>query len=266
MSPALAVRSLFFIFAFYTWSAGLSAVALPALASRKATAKVCSLWARVALGLLRHIVGLTYELRGRDHLADGPVIYAFKHQSAWDTLALWVLLSDPAVVLKDSLARIPVFGWYVRRCGALVVDRSAGAKSLRSMVSGARVARNEGRPIAIFPEGTRTAPGERAAYHPGVAALYSQLELPLIPVALNSGLYWPRRSWLLHPGQIVVEILAPIQPGMARRRALMELEKRIEGGTAVLLREGEDSILRANHPNRTILRTGGTKVASRKRR
>lgn len=137
---------------------------------------------------------------------------------------------------------------------------------MRSMISGARVARNEGRPIAIFPEGTRTAPGERVHYHPGVAALYSQLELPLIPVALNSGLYWPRRSWRVHPGQIVVEILAPIPPGMARRGALTELQERIESSTAALLREGEESMLHDNGPNRAVPGVGGEQPVPRNRR
>jgi 1-acyl-sn-glycerol-3-phosphate acyltransferase len=162
-----------------------------------------------------------------------------KHQSAWETIALWVLLKNPAIVLKQSLARIPVFGWYMQRGGAIIIDREAGPKALRPMLAAARSAIADGRPIAIFPEGTRTPLAARRSYHPGVAALYMQLDLPVVPVALNSGLFWGRRSLLKQSGTILIEFLAPIEPGLNRRHFMAELERRIEGATAMLIVESK---------------------------
>ncbi|MDF2119256.1 lysophospholipid acyltransferase family protein [Roseiarcaceae bacterium H3SJ34-1] len=232
------LRSVLFDFTFYLWTALLSLLALPALfVSQRAAASVSKVWAIVSLLLLRLIVGLSYEVRGRENLPEGAVIVALKHQSAWETIALWVLFKNPAIVMKQSLARIPVFGWYMKRGQAIIIDRDAGPKALRSMVAAARSAVAEGRPIAIFPEGTRTPAGARQPYQPGVAALYMQLGLPIVPVALNSGLFWGRRSFLKRSGRILVEFLPSIEPGLDRRRVMTELERRIEDATAMLISE-----------------------------
>lgn len=233
------VRSALFNLVFYLWTMLISIVALPLLVSRSATIWISGVWAIVSLFLLRLIVGLSYEVRGLNNLPKGTAIVAFKHQSAWDAIALWVLLDEPAIVLKRSLAQIPVFGWYMRRGKAIIIDREAGAKALRPMVAAARSAAAAGRPIAIFPEGTRALVGALASYQPGVAALYMQLGLPLVPVALNSGLFWSRRSFLKHPGRIVVQFLPAIEPGLDRRHVLFELERRIEQATALLVAEGK---------------------------
>lgn len=213
----------------------------------------------MSLLLLRLIVGLSYEVRGWNNLPKGAIVVALKHQSAWDTLALWVLLENPAIVLKRSLTRIPVFGWYMKRGKAIVIDRKAGAKALRPMVAAARSAVAEGRPIAIIPEGTRTPIGAHQSYHPGVAALYTQLGLGLVPVALNSGLFWGRRSFVKRPGRIIVEFLPAIGPGLDRRHVMAELESRIEIATANLVAESRSAEVvqhakpvetAGNYPNR----------------
>lgn len=232
------IRSVVFDIAFYLWTIVLSVLAIPALlVSQRATIWISALWAVVSLLLLRLIVGLSYEVRGRSNLPEGVAIVALKHQSAWETIALWVLLENPAIVLKQSLARIPVFGWYMRRGQAIVIDRNAGSKALRPMVVAARSAVAQGRPIAIFPEGTRTPVGVHRPYQPGVAALYMQLGLPVVPVALNSGLFWGRGSVLKRSGRILVEFLPPIEPGLDRRHVMAELERRIEDATAMLIAE-----------------------------
>jgi len=151
------------------------------------------------------------------------------------------VLGDPAVVLKRELLLLPFYGWYAARAGSIAIDRRAGAGALRGMVAAARPIAAEGRPIVIFPEGTRTAPGERLPYQPGVAALYRALALPLVPAAVNSGLFWGRRSFVKRPGRIVLEFLEPLPPGWSRRRLMSELEKRIETATAALMREGEEA-------------------------
>lgn len=234
------IRSFVFNTAFCFWTIFVCVFSLPALlVSQRATIWISELWAIVSLWLLRLIVGLSYEVRAWDNLPRGAAIVALKHQSAWDAIALWVLLEKPVIVVKQSVARIPLFGWYVRRGKAIVVDRNAGAKTLKSMVAAAQPAVAEGRPIAIFPEGTRTRVGAREPYHPGVAALYMQLGLPLVPVALNSGLFWGHRSLLQRPGRVLVEFLPPIEPGLGRRQVMAELERRIEQATALLVGESQ---------------------------
>jgi 1-acyl-sn-glycerol-3-phosphate acyltransferase len=191
----------------------------------------------VSLLLLRLIVGLSYEVRGQHNYPQSPAIVALKHQSAWDTIAVWVILENPAIVLKQSLARIPVFGWYVKKGKAIVINRDAGSRAIRPMICKARLAAGEGRPIVIFPEGTRTSSGFRQPYQPGVAALYMQLGLPVVPAALNSGHFWGRHSLIIRPGRILVEFLTPIGPGLDRRVVLAKLESCIELATARLVTE-----------------------------
>ncbi len=234
----IAVRSFLFHFTFCLWTTLICIISLPTLLiSQRAVSRVSHVWAVVLLLLLRLIVGLSYEVRGRHNYPQSSTIVALKHQSAWDTIAIWVLLENPAIVVKQSLARIPVFGWYVRKGKAIVIDREAGARALRPMIAEARLAAGEGRSIVIFPEGTRTPVGVRQPYQPGVAALYMQLGLPIVPAALNSGLFWGRHSFLIRPGCILVEFLPPIGPGFDRRVVLSELEGCIEQATARLVAE-----------------------------
>jgi 1-acyl-sn-glycerol-3-phosphate acyltransferase len=233
------VRALLFNLAFYLWTAVIGLCALPLLlAPRRVVMRFGTMWSAVTLRLLGWIVGLTHEVRGRENLPDGACIIAMKHQSAWDTLAMPVIFGDVATVIKRELLFLPLYGWYASRAGSIAVDRSGGAAALKRMLASAKRTVEAGRPIAIFPEGTRTAVGERRPYHPGVAAFYSQLDLPLVPVAVNSGLFWGRRSFLKKPGRIVVEILKPIPPGLPRRAMMEELENRIEAATARLVAEG----------------------------
>jgi 1-acyl-sn-glycerol-3-phosphate acyltransferase len=232
-------RALAFNFAFFAWTAILGIIGLPLLlAPRLVTMRFGRFWASSVLGLLEAIVRLDHEFRGLNNLPRGACIIAMKHQSAWDTLILPVVLGDPAPVLKRELLLLPIYGWFTARTKPIAIDRKAGAAALRRMVMAARSIAASGRPIVIFPEGTRVAPGERRPYQPGVAALYQALELPLIPAAVNSGLFWGRRSFVKRPGRIVLEFLDPIPPGWPRDRLMAELEQRIETATAALLREG----------------------------
>jgi 1-acyl-sn-glycerol-3-phosphate acyltransferase len=232
-------RALAFNFAFFAWTAFIGTIALPVLlTTRPLTMRFGRFWASGVLALLKTIVGLGHEIRGLDRIPRSGCIIAMKHQSAWDTLIVPVVLDDPAIVLKHELLLVPFFGWYAARAGSIAIDRKARAGALRRMLAKARPVAAAGRPIVIFPEGTRVASGERRSYHPGVAALYQALALPLVPAAVNSGLYWGRRSFLKHPGRIVLEFLDPIPPGWPRDRLMAELEQRIETATAALLREG----------------------------
>lgn len=230
------LRSLLFQVAFYLWTAILGVLYLPLLLAPGDWMMRCgSFWSAGTLKLLAWTAGLTYEVRGREHLPDGPALIAMKHQSAWETFAVPVIFRRPAMVIKRELGWIPAYGWYALKAGMIPVDRSAGASALKKMVAAAERSLAQGRPIVIFPEGTRTAVGERRPYQPGVAALYRQLGVPLVPVAVNSGLFWTRRSLLRRPGHIVVDILPAIPPGRDRRSVMAELETSIEAATARLV-------------------------------
>jgi 1-acyl-sn-glycerol-3-phosphate acyltransferase len=232
------VRSILFNLAFYAWTGLLGIGALPmVLAPRATVMRFGRWWSLTVLELARAIAGIDYELRGREHLPREPAIIAMKHQSAWDTLGVPALFGDVAIVLKRELLWIPFYGWYARKAGMIPIDRGAGATALKSMVRRAREIVAERRPIVIFPEGTRTAVGVKRAYHPGIAALYTQLGLPVVPVAVNSGLFWPRRRFLKRPGRIVVEALPPLPPGLDRKAFLAELQSRIETATERLVAE-----------------------------
>jgi 1-acyl-sn-glycerol-3-phosphate acyltransferase len=233
-------RALAFNVAVFAWTAIAGAIGLPFLLTRRtATMKFGRFWARSVLVLLRLIVRLDHQIRGLDRIPPGGCIIAMKHQSAWDALILPVVLGDPACVVKRELLLLPFYGWYAARAGSIAIDRKAGAGALRHMVAAARPIAAQGRPIVIFPEGTRVAPGARLPYQRGAAALYQALALPLVPAAVNSGLFWGRRSFIKRPGRIILEFLEPIPPGWPRRQVMAELEQRIETATAALLREAE---------------------------
>lgn len=198
-----------------------------AMAGLKAHAVTC-VW------LLEKICGTKMEVRGRDKLPAPPYLVVAKHQSAWDTFALIPLFRDPAIVLKDELKWIPFYGWFCVKFRHILVKRDKAASALRQMVRDARDRARQGREIVIFPEGTRTAPGAEPDYKPGYLALYDGLDLPCVPLALNSGLYWPRRSLERRPGTIIVEFLDPIPPGLPRKTFKARIEREIEEATARL--------------------------------
>ena len=194
-------RCALFNLAFFAWTALITLTLWPTiLVSRGAMRWSARLWARGVMALLARLVGLRHQVRGSGHLPAGPVVLAAKHQSAWDTVIFYLLFDGPVYVLKKELLAIPIAGWYLRRVGMVAVDRRGGASALKAMIAGVEAALADGRAVVIFPEGTRTAPGERRPYHPGVAALYTRLAAPVVPVALNSGLFWPRRRILEEAG------------------------------------------------------------------
>lgn len=189
--------------------------------------------------LERNILGLTYVVTGQENIPQGCYIFASKHQSIWETYKLHLLMKNPAVIMKKELMQIPFWGRIARKVDAIGVDRGAGGAALRSLIAGGKVAKAAARPIVIFPQGTRLPPEEYRPYKYGVAALYNALDVPLIPVALNSGLYWPRNSFLKRPGVIKVEILPPIMPGLKSAAALEALEAVLEPATKRLVEEAK---------------------------
>jgi len=252
------IRSLLFNVAFFGWTALLCiTMAWIALLPRPAMMAVVRWYLGSVAFLERVVLGLRYEVRGRQHLpASGSYLVAAKHQSAWETMKLHLLLHDPAVVLKTELTRIPVWGLFARKTEMIPVDRGARGRAVNSLLEGARKVVTQGRPIVIFPQGTRTAPGVYHNYRIGVGVLYDQLHLPIVPMALNSGLYWPRRAFLKRPGTVVVEFLPPIQPGLQRFEAMIELETRLEAATdRLVVAAGGPPTRRPSQPSRETAET-----------
>jgi 1-acyl-sn-glycerol-3-phosphate acyltransferase len=221
------VRSLMYAAVFYTTTAlFLLLGSWLLLAPRSWAMAGLALHGRTSVALLRLICGTGLEVRGREHVPEGACLIVSKHQSAWDTFALISLFRDPAVVLKDELKWIPFYGWFCVKFEHILVKRDKASVALKTLIRDGRDRTAQGRQILIFPEGTRTAPGAPPDYKPGYVALYEALGVPAIPLALNSGLYWPRRSPWRYPGVIIVEFLPPLAPGLSRA----EFRRQIEGG------------------------------------
>jgi 1-acyl-sn-glycerol-3-phosphate acyltransferase len=232
------LRSLLFNICYTGWAMGSAILFAPLfLASSHTSLRVGHPWATVTLWLARVICGITYEVRGREYMSSQPVIYASKHQSAWDTMIFLTLFPAPAYILKRELLRIPLWGWYLWRMKMIAIDRSAGASGLKDMVKQAKATIAAGRPIIIFPEGTRRSVGAEAVYHPGIIALYNQLKLPVIPVALNSGVFWGKNAFTKRPGKIIMEFLPPVAPGLPKEEFMAQLQSSIETASAALTAE-----------------------------
>jgi 1-acyl-sn-glycerol-3-phosphate acyltransferase len=196
-----------------------------------------ALHARTELWLLKTIVGTKLEVRGRENLPKGACLVASKHQSAWETFALIPLFRDPAYLMKRELFYIPFHGWFSYKFKMIPVDRDKGPAALRRMLAEAKTRAAAGREIIIFPEGTRRAPGAPPDYKTGVFLLYETLGIPCVPVALNSGLFWPRRSLKRYPGTIIVEFLDPIPPGLSKQEFLPRLQETMETASNRLIAE-----------------------------
>ncbi len=236
----LAVRSITFAVVFYAGTLLLLIAATPLLfGPRRWAMAALKGHARLSLWALAKITGTKLEVRGREHLPVPPYLVAAKHQSTWDTFGLIPLFHDPALVMKAELAWIPFYGWFSVKFGHILVRRVRAAAALKALIGQAKERTAHGREVLIFPEGTRRTPGAPPDYKPGIIALYEGLDLPCVPIALNSGTFWPRRQLWRYPGTIVVEILPPILPGMRRQTFKAHLQQSIEDATARLNREAE---------------------------
>ena len=237
MMFAIFLRSLIYNVLFYLllvcW---LLAIVPTFLMPRTAIMRVAQLWSRQNTWLLRVVCNVKVEYRGLEKIPTGPLLVASKHQSMWETFALLQCFDQPLYILKRELTRIPFFGWYLIKAGMIAVDRRAGGRALLKMVRQAsEEVRHGGRQLIIFPEGTRRPVGAPPQYKPGVAQLYASCRVDCVPVALNSGLFWPRRTFMRYPGTLVVEFLDPVPPGLARDEFLARISAVIEDATARLV-------------------------------
>ncbi len=211
------LRSLVYNVLFYVWLVVLILIALPTfLLPRGAILAMARFWSRSSIWLLRVVCGTRVEYRGVEKIPPGPLIVASKHQSMWETFALVQFFNQPLYILKRELLWIPFFGWYLRKAGMIGIDRASGGKPMLDMVRRAREAVKGGGQLIIFPEGTRTAVDAPPQYKNGVGLIYAGCNAPCVPVALNSGLFWPRRNFMRYPGTLVIEFLDPLPAGLSR--------------------------------------------------
>jgi 1-acyl-sn-glycerol-3-phosphate acyltransferase len=231
----LALRSLVFNALFYAVIVVMVIVGLPVLASPRWTLAYARLWGRISVWLLRVVCGTRLVFRGTP--PGGGALVAAKHQSFLETFALLTVLDRPTYVLKRELTWLPLFGWYLLRSGMVPIDRGAGARTFPMLNARAAEAVASGRQLIIFPEGTRRPPGAPPAHKAGVAHLYRALGVACTPVALDTGVFWPRRKFLRRPGVAVIEFLEPIPPGLPREVFSARLGEAIEAGSNRLLRE-----------------------------
>ncbi len=230
------LRSLIYNVLFYLMLVAWMVVALPTfLMPRSAIMTVARYWSRSNIWLLRVVCNVKVEYRGIEKIPKGPLIVASKHQSMWETFALLQFFEQPLFILKRELKWIPLFGWYLIKANMIGVDRSAGGRSLLRMARRAGEAVRRGRQLIIFPEGTRTPVGAPPRYKTGVAQIYVDCGVTCVPVALNSGLFWPRRTFMRYPGTLVVEFLDPLPPGLSRREFIARISRVIEDATGRLV-------------------------------
>jgi 1-acyl-sn-glycerol-3-phosphate acyltransferase len=229
----LILRSVVFTILFYGWSTIVSLGMTPLLlAPRRWCVVAMAFWARTVIWLLRVCCDVRVEIRGE--VPEGAALIAAKHQCAFDVFAEFACLPDSCFVAKQELRWLPGFGWWAWKAGMVFVDRSGGSTALKKLVRDAQDRLKDARQILIFPEGTRTLPAAAPDYKPGVAALYRELQMPVCPVATNSGVHWPRKGFVIRPGTIVFEYLEPIPPGLKRAEFMRLLQDRIETAGARL--------------------------------
>jgi 1-acyl-sn-glycerol-3-phosphate acyltransferase len=233
------LRSLVFNVLFYLVLVVLAIVALPTFAMPvRALLTVAGWWANASLFLMRVICNIKVEFRGVEKIPKGPLVIAAKHQSFWETFALLQFFDRPIFILKRQLMSIPVFGQFLTKTGMIAIDRTAGVKALLDMTRRAREAVRGGCQLVIFPEGTRRAPGAPPDYKTGFAQIYSACGVQCLPIALNSGLFWPRRTFMRYPGTLVVEFLDPLPPGLPKDEFISRVRTAIEEATGRIVEAG----------------------------
>jgi len=225
------LQALAFAGAWALWTLAFGA-AIPLLwavgTPERAVRKIAWLWAKGTLALASAIVGISYAVRGRAHVPDEPCLIICNHQSMWETVASLVLFPEVAVVAKRELLKVPVIGWYLRHSAMIIIDRDSGSQAIRQMLKESRAALAKGRSVLIFPEGTRIPPGRKVAFRRGVELLYAELNVPTVPVAVNSGRFWGAGREAMKDGTIAVSIMPPISPAIGRQQFTALAERLID--------------------------------------
>lgn len=224
------IGSILFNFFYVFWTLAVGIIFLPAvfMPQKIILLIVGKVWAKGLYFFLRLFCNLKLELKGVENIPTKPAIFASKHQSALETFMFHILVNKPVFILKQELLNIPVFGFYLKRMGMIAIDRDGGIKSLKLLLKQVQEKIKQGYNIVIFPEGTRTLPGERAEYNPGIIALYNLKIAPVIPVSLNTGTFWPKNSFLKKPGNFTIEFIQSMPEDMDKKIFLTQLQETIE--------------------------------------
>ena len=244
MAFVQAVRSALFYFVFIGQTVVIAFIVgcIALVSGRTRTSWAMAVfWCRSNLTYLRVLTGVKTRVSGEENIPPGGCIIAAKHQSDWDVFAIFPHTGRPAYIVKKELMRIPFFGWAARSLDCIEVDRKRGAEAIPEMMRQAHAAIDRGCRIVIFPEGTRKAPLAPADYRQGIVRLYMELNVPVVPVALNSGLFWGRNSLVIWPGTAEAEFLPPIEAGLSADVFLDRLKKAIESESNALILKAEDN-------------------------
>lgn len=231
------LRHILFALFFAAWTVFICALTMPLLLVRGnfIHVRVGQIWGAGSLWLLKILAGISYEVHGREHIPEGPFLIASKHQSAWETIAFWVIFRKPCFILKRELLMIPFFGWHLWGLRMIAINRAGGTKTLKAMTADAQERMSKGWRVVIFPEGTRVAHNAtETRYQSGVSLLYQALKVPVLPVALNSGKFWPKTGAQKFSGTVQVRLLPCIAPGLSSKEFLPTLEQSIEAAQATL--------------------------------
>lgn len=204
-----------------------SVVGIPSLIlPSKVLECIVRFWAKGMMKIVKFFLRIDYVVSGRENIPqDAAFIVACKHQSVWETISLLDILHNPTFVLKHSLINVPIIGLFMKKLNMIAVNRG---KKNKDFLYQSRATSHKKRPIVIFPEGTRTHPGQRTRYFRGVFALYNSLQVPVVPTALNSGVFWPRRCFMKKGGTITIAFLEPTVPGMDESTFMKDLADTIE--------------------------------------
>lgn len=196
--------------------------------------RIAAWWCRANLKMLKAIVGIDVEIRGRENIPEGAALVAVKHQSTLETIGVMPFLPDPVFVLKRELTWLPFFGWFLTRLKMIAINRSLGQEALSQIIEQSAEAARQGRQIVIYPEGTRRPVGAAPRYKQGVGHIYDRLGLPCVPVAVDTGLFWPRGAVRRRQGVAVIEFLEPIPAGLSRETFQKLLVERMETASGAL--------------------------------
>ena len=231
------IKSLIFYILLSFWTILLGILFIPFLIMPKNKLNIAvHVWIWGVLYLLKRICGLSYELKGIKHINDiNAKIIASKHQSAFETLVLYYTIPKAIFIHKYELFFIPIFGLYLKKLDMVAINRSKRIKTLNKLIIKSKLKISKGYSLIIFPEGTRKTPGADTDYKSGVAGIYKELNTGVIPVAVNSGIFWPKNSLKIKPGKIIIEFLDPINKGLTKEDFLKILEEKIENKTSELI-------------------------------
>jgi 1-acyl-sn-glycerol-3-phosphate acyltransferase len=238
----LVIRSLLFNIAFTISNILWFVLALPTLLLPRPLFLKITLhgWCWTNLALFNLICGVKSEIRGRENIPAGGCIVACKHQSAWETMALAWSFYSPRYILKQELMWVPLFGFYLKKAKQIPINRGKKAEAVAAINAAALSAVSEGGQLLIFPEGTRRPVDAEPAYKMGIAHLYETLKVPVLPVAINAGVTWPRRTFIKRPGLVVMEFLPVIPPGLPKAEFFARLQETIESNSNRLIAEARN--------------------------